>query len=496
MLTAPATTNDDHRFSPDGGLSGDKILVSGITYTVGADARKVPWTTRSTTSAGSSTPAATQTSPTSASASAAPASFVPTGGGADRAIGNIVLQEQRAGAIQPAGACVQLIGPAGTTFDDSPEPTNTASGGTGVGVVGTGVVNASGPDLPFTIQTASTGTGATTYTLSNVRVNAGPNPGAINAKVGPTCGSTAFGTIRLGFVGAVDRIQGSDRYATAAQIAFQNFGCLDTKTVVIARGDAFPDALAASYLAGKNQAPILLTAPTTIPPETLQALEFHGVKNVVLVGGTAAISQGVQDFLDAKPTHACGGNASLTETIAVDRVFGADRFATAKNVAEKPGLGAAGTLDSGINAGDCATLVKTAIVASGENFPDALSAGGLAYGGAQAPGCGSGGIPLLLTTKDTLSAAAQGAITNLGIQQVILMGGTAAVAAGVETSLDNMPGVSVIRVAGPTAKARPSSSPTGSLVRHRVAAGTRGRSWCPVRITSRTPLQPARWVAS
>jgi hypothetical protein len=97
-------------------------------------------------------------------------------------------------------------------------------------------------------------------------------------------------------------------------------------------------------------------------------------------------------------------------------------------------------------------LKKTAIVASGENFPDALSAGPLAFAGLLAPGgtCGSGSLPLLLTQQAGLSAPTVEAILEHGIEQVILMGGTGAVNAAVEKAIDDLNGgaVNVIRIAG------------------------------------------------
>src|SRR5207237_4977657 len=53
----------------------------------------------------------------------------------------------------------------------------------------------------------------------------------------------------------VTRYAGQDRYDTAAKIATGNFTTADT--VVLATGENFPDALAGTYLAGVNSAPIL-----------------------------------------------------------------------------------------------------------------------------------------------------------------------------------------------------------------------------------------------
>jgi hypothetical protein len=223
--------------------------------------------------------------------------------------------------------------------------------------------------------------------------------------------------------------------------------------VVIARGDNFPDALAASYLAGQDGSPILLTTPTSVPAETVEALAYGGATKVVLIGGTSAISNAVQTYLDNLHTYDFGSSAVTDtpndETLTVTRLGGADRYATAAIVAEAPGLDQAGT--AGIADGNtCDTDVTQAIVASGENFPDALAAGGFAYGGVGPDGCGSGPIPLLLTPKASLSPATAIALRDLGIEHVILMGGTGAVSDSVKTSLDSLNGLTVTRIAGAT----------------------------------------------
>jgi putative cell wall-binding protein len=258
--------------------------------------------------------------------------------------------------------------------------------------------------------------------------------------------------VRLGFVGDVNRVAGANRYATAAAIADAEHTDGDgdptaIPTVVIARGDNFPDALAASYLAGQNDAPILLTTPSSLPAETALVLKEHAVTDVILVGGPSAINTSVENAIKAAHTWDLGADTANDETFAVRRIGGADRYATAALVAEDPGADAAGTI--GIADGDtCDNDVKQAIVASGENFPDALAAGGLAYGGVGPDGCGEGPIPLLLTPKDSLSPAAAIAIRDLGIEHVILVGGPAAVSDSVKSALDGLQGVSVNRFGG------------------------------------------------
>src|SRR5690349_4298663 len=72
------------------------------------------------------------------------------------------------------------------------------------------------------------------------------------------------------------RLAGPNRFGTAAAIAQASFG--SAATVLIARADLFPDALAGGYLAGSTGtgAPILLTRTDALPSETAAAITALG----------------------------------------------------------------------------------------------------------------------------------------------------------------------------------------------------------------------------
>ena len=207
-----------------------------------------------------------------------------------------------------------------------------------------------------------------------------------------------------------DRLAGDDRYATAAAIARDGFPSAGTAIVVNGDEAAFADALAANYLAGNAAAPVLLTQRDTTPSTTLAALRDLGVEQVVIVGGPARVSTAQQDALDRE--------------FAVTRVAGADRYATARAVAERPG---AGNVEQG-----------TAILATGASFADALVAGPVSYG-AQ--------FPILLTESGRLSTDAKAALEALDITRVIIPGGPRAVSAEVESAVRALD-LDVVRLAG------------------------------------------------
>jgi putative cell wall-binding protein len=213
----------------------------------------------------------------------------------------------------------------------------------------------------------------------------------------------------------LSRLAGPDRFGTAAAIAQATFpqGATDA---VIASGAAFPDALSASYLAGRLTSPVLLTFADSVPSETLSALSALGVQTISIIGGPAAVSANVQSALEAAGYR-------------VRRLAGADRFATAATVAEAFSSATVGSLGSG---------GSTAIVASGVNFADALAGSPLSFAGA---------FPTLLTDPASLSSATASALSTLGIKQVLLLGGTSAVSGAVASSISGM-GIAVTRVGG------------------------------------------------
>lgn len=223
--------------------------------------------------------------------------------------------------------------------------------------------------------------------------------------------------------GIFDRLAGADRYETSYKVALESGG----NTVFLASGEVFADALSARTPvneaaegltpqidgSGSQGVPVLLTPPTSLTPylepyAEAQANEQESL-NVVIIGGTGAVSADVED-----EAVALGYN--------VERIGGEDRYETAALVA----------------AGFDGPQTDVAFVATGENFPDALSGGALAS---------AVGAPMLLTKADGLSDAAAAEITRLELSEVVVLGGESAVSADVVTELEAL-GVDVVRVAG------------------------------------------------
>ncbi len=221
------------------------------------------------------------------------------------------------------------------------------------------------------------------------------------------------------------RVGGLDRYATAAQVAQATFAA-GNANIILASGLNFPDGLAAAGLAGAANAPVLLTDPNTLPGVTQNAMAAvfgsSATKTVHIVGGESAVSAVVA----AQVT-------SLGYT--VNRIAGDNRYETAADIAAfQATLAPVGiTSVAGVP-------LRTAIVATGENFPDALSGGAPAFRGKH---------PILLTGSSALPAVTSAALTSLNVQRVILLGGETAVSAAVATEIGALgSGIRVDRIAG------------------------------------------------
>ena len=196
----------------------------------------------------------------------------------------------------------------------------------------------------------------------------------------------------------VDRIAGTDRYDTAAQISKSVFSA-STTLVYVATGENFPDALAAGAAAGLKNAPVLLTAFGSLPSATRGELNRLKPDEIIVLGGTAAVSSIVEGQLKAYASK-------------VRRLSGIDRYTTA----------------AAISADAFGTNVPVAYVATGENFPDALAA-------AAAAGFRSG--PVLLTKSTGLPSTTAAELGRLKPAEIVVLGGTGIVSNDVAAKLSN-----------------------------------------------------------
>ncbi len=132
---------------------------------------------------------------------------------------------------------------------------------------------------------------------------------------------------------AVERLAGDTRDETARILA-DRYASTDP-TAVLVRGfpglddpsRGFVDALAAGAWSTMVGDPLLLTAQTELPEATLDYLHDRQPEDVLILGGSAAVSEEVPAAV-----------ARVVETAAVQRVAGANRYATAVAIASGIGF--------------------------------------------------------------------------------------------------------------------------------------------------------------
>jgi SpoIID/LytB domain protein len=179
------------------------------------------------------------------------------------------------------------------------------------------------------------------------------------------------------------RFSGDDRYEVAENVASNGWDTAET--VFVVNSLAFADALAASPLAYKYDAPILLTRAGDIPDSTFNKIKTLRPNKIIIVGGTGSVNGTVENKLK-----------SITGNVS--RIDGKDRFEVSRKIAQN--LGAS----------------SDAFLTNGLIFSDAL---------AIAPYAAKNEIPILLTRKDSIPTPTYEAIK--GKSEVTVIGGTGSV---------------------------------------------------------------------
>ncbi|MBW3662014.1 MAG: tandem-95 repeat protein [Actinobacteria bacterium] len=208
-----------------------------------------------------------------------------------------------------------------------------------------------------------------------------------------------------------ERLSGDGRIQTAVAISADTFTAADT--VIIARSDKYPDALAGAPLAAKLAAPILLTTSDVLDPAVAAEVDRLGADRAILLGGETALSPVVRDQLLA------------LGVATVDRIAGNTRFDTAAEIAKQVG-GRAVYVTEGANADE------------GRGWPDAVAVSGLAAFQQR---------PIVLAERDVLPGASAAVLDALGVTQATIVGGEAAVSAAVAGQITQHD-VEVGRIAG------------------------------------------------
>lgn len=219
----------------------------------------------------------------------------------------------------------------------------------------------------------------------------------IKAKCGDIESEACDVNVRAVFDPGVTRIFGINRYETSLKIADaykELLGVEKFRTVVVADGRNFPDALAGSYFAIKNNAPILM-----VNDKNAEKVKDYIRTNlgkggsIYILGGKNAVSESFEDNLFG---------------YYIERIYGNNRYETNLEI-----LNAAGVGDAPI------------LVCRGNDFADSLSASATGY-------------PILLVKKSGLSAEQLKFLKTHADNPCYILGGTAAISKSDEQTISTI----------------------------------------------------------
>lgn len=223
----------------------------------------------------------------------------------------------------------------------------------------------------------------------------------------------------------VTPIQGADRIATAIECSKHAFRTELTpdsegfRTVVLATGWDWPDALGAASLAGAVDGPVLLTNNLSMPTRVAAEIVRLGADRVIVVGGLAAVSQAVADTC-----------LDIPGVTTVERLSGPDRYATSVAIADR----VVGLMGDAYTGG--------AFFATGRTFPDALGA---------SPVAAANGYPIyLVPPASTLRADIAASLRSHEVTVPVILGGSTAIGASMAGNIGSITGTVPVRLSGST----------------------------------------------
>lgn len=193
------------------------------------------------------------------------------------------------------------------------------------------------------------------------------------------------------YAGSVVRLNGANRYETAAAVSRDGWD--GAGVVVVSSGATYADALSGGAAAAELEAPLLLTAQSSLSAPTATELVRLQPTRVLLLGGPAAVSASVES-----------GIRNSLPAAEIVRIAGQNRYDTSAKVART-------VWPSGSRA---------LVYATGSGFADAL---------AGTPAAHVNAAPIVLTAKTCLPAEIAALQRDLQPSTRVVLGGTSAISA-------------------------------------------------------------------
>ena len=192
---------------------------------------------------------------------------------------------------------------------------------------------------------------------------------------------------------SITRLNGINRFETAARISKAEHTKADK--VIISNAYKFSDILSASPYAKQINAPILYADANSIPETTMNEISRLDAKEIIIAGGVSSISAEVETSLKAKGYR-------------VLRIGGKNRYETSSMIANQM------IQNYGVR--------EDVIIASGEDYPDALSISSLAN---------RRNLPILLTESKGINIYLKTLLNNRKINRLYIAGGETSVSENV-----------------------------------------------------------------
>ena len=200
----------------------------------------------------------------------------------------------------------------------------------------------------------------------------------------------------------VHRFAGTDRYDTSRQIA-SYMGV--NNGIVVATGTDFPDALSVAPISAMKSMPILLSQKSGLDPNMSAFIKGKNIPISYIIGGTGALDSSIDTSLPNSK-----------------RLSGNDRFGTNLSINNQ--------FASDLN-------FDTVYLATGLDFPDALSGSALAA---------KNNAPIILTDKDSISTDMLNFMKNNNVKHVVILGGTGVISQAVEDNINTKINVNVTSI--------------------------------------------------
>ncbi|RMC94979.1 cell wall-binding protein [Clostridium autoethanogenum] len=191
------------------------------------------------------------------------------------------------------------------------------------------------------------------------------------------------------------RLGGKDRYETNVK-AVSKADVKEGTPVIVANGDNFPDALSIASIASYKGYPVFITPSGNLPNEIEEKIKEIKPSNIYVIGGISSVSSNIESKLKEVSQN-------------VVRIEGKDRYETSINICKYFNKD-----------------LKNLVVASGKNFPDALS--GIALSAKFK-------APIVITDEGNVEEL-KSYVQNQKVNKIVILGGENMISKNVEDILN------------------------------------------------------------